>query len=598
MTHFKPSEIGTSVEELRELGYKEDEEGKPLENREQLVELKPQDIIISETGLEYLSNVAVFVDELLTKLYGLDPYYDISEPSDLLGELIIGMAPHTSSGIIGRLIGTTKVQGIYAHPYWHAAKRRNCFHPDTKIWIKEESGDWSYVKIKEFVEGKLDPETAKKDDFGTLFQKVEEDVYVPSINKQGEQVSRKVEVISKHRSTAHMLKITTRNGRIIKVTPDHSMVKWDQGGIEKLEARDLSLGDKIPVPKKRGFDRKWKSNRISKGLEDKEIQGQIMLADGGNTWLDEIKHVEFIKSNVKYTYSLTVEETHTLVANDLYTGQCDGDEDAVILLLDGLINFSEKFLPDSRGGKMDAPLVIRTILKPEVVDAEVFNMELMRTLPLEFYRLSQEDLGLEKAASLIERIEHRLGTKNQYCNFPYNLSLRNINKGPKLSAYKRLGNMEEKADKQLETMSRILVVDTEEVASQIISDHLLPDVIGNLRAFGRQKFRCVDCNRKFSTWPLTGNCPYCEGSVILTVPRGGITKYLSLIDKIIAEYGATDYVKSRYKVLKETDLNSLKKVNRLGDAIKKAKKEGKESREGRIRRTIKKEKEIKIEDYL
>ncbi|OQX76697.1 MAG: hypothetical protein B6D61_08385, partial [Bacteroidetes bacterium 4484_249] len=37
-----------------------------------------------------------------------------------------------------------------------------------------------------------------------------------------------------------------------------------------------------------------------------------------------------------------------------FTG--DGDEDAVMLLLDALLDFSVSFLPEKRGGKMDAPL--------------------------------------------------------------------------------------------------------------------------------------------------------------------------------------------------------------------------------------------------
>lgn len=577
LTHFKPEEINTSVKKLRELGYEEDVNGKKLKRKDQLLELKIQDIIVSEEGLEYLYDIGKFLNKLLTRFYGLSSYYDISEPKDLIGELVIGMAPHTSSGIIGRLIGTTKARGIYSHPYWHAAKRRNCFHPNTKIWIKDKNGTWKYEKIKDFVEEKLDPDTAKKDDFGTLFQKMEEDIYVPSINKQGKQIPKKIEFISKHRSTDHMLKISTQSGRMIKVTPDHSMVKWNHGEIEKLEAQDLSPGDKIPIPK--------------------EIQEESIIAEEKNNWLDKVKHIEVIKSDVEYTYSLTVEDTHTLVANDLYTGQCDGDEDAIILLLDGLINFSKLFLPESRGGKMDAPLVIRTILKPEVVDAEVFNIELCENLPLDFYRKSQETLDLETVSSLIEKIGDRLGDKAQFCDFPYNLSTRDINKGPVISSYKKLSNMEEKAEKQLETMIKISAVHTEVIASRILSDHLLPDVIGNLRAFGRQRFRCVQCNSKFPVWPLVKECPRCGGNVILTVSRGNITKYISLIEKIIEEYGVTDYIKSRYEILKRTDLKSLERVNRLGNAIKKAKKKRGKTR-GEFKDPIKKEKEIKIEEYL
>jgi len=46
LTHFKPKEIRTSVEKLKELGYKKDIFGKELENKDQVLELFPQDIIL------------------------------------------------------------------------------------------------------------------------------------------------------------------------------------------------------------------------------------------------------------------------------------------------------------------------------------------------------------------------------------------------------------------------------------------------------------------------------------------------------------------------------------------------------------------------
>ncbi|MDD4353768.1 MAG: hypothetical protein PHN56_04910 [Candidatus Nanoarchaeia archaeon] len=42
-----------------------------------------------------------------------------------MGTLVVSIAPHTSAGIMSRVIGFTKSQGIYAHPYLHAACRRN-----------------------------------------------------------------------------------------------------------------------------------------------------------------------------------------------------------------------------------------------------------------------------------------------------------------------------------------------------------------------------------------------------------------------------------------------------------------------------------------
>jgi DNA polymerase II large subunit len=126
LTHFRPREIGTTVERLRELGYTRDIHGNPLESEDQLLELKVQDVIISSAGAEYLFRASKFVDELLQKLYGLPPYYSATQPVDLVGHIVMGLAPHTSVGIAGRIIGFTDATVGYAHPFFHAAKRRDC----------------------------------------------------------------------------------------------------------------------------------------------------------------------------------------------------------------------------------------------------------------------------------------------------------------------------------------------------------------------------------------------------------------------------------------------------------------------------------------
>ncbi|MFH1174095.1 MAG: DNA polymerase II large subunit [archaeon] len=132
LTHFKPAEIGISVEEASALGYMYDKDGKPLTNPEQVVEIKPQDIVLpccpdspEESADEVLFRTANFVDDLLVRLYGLKPYFSLRAKHDLLGQLIVGLAPHTSAGILGRIIGFSKTQGYFAHPLFHAAMRRD-----------------------------------------------------------------------------------------------------------------------------------------------------------------------------------------------------------------------------------------------------------------------------------------------------------------------------------------------------------------------------------------------------------------------------------------------------------------------------------------
>ncbi|MFQ6076254.1 MAG: DNA polymerase II large subunit [Candidatus Bathyarchaeia archaeon] len=135
ITHFKPSEVGASIERLRQLGYTSDSRGKPLREEDQMCELRVQDVIIPDRCAEYLFNAAQFIDELLQRVYGLPPYYDVKAEEDLIGHLIIGLAPHTSVGVVGRVIGFTKASVCYAHPLWHNIKRRDCDGDEDTIML-------------------------------------------------------------------------------------------------------------------------------------------------------------------------------------------------------------------------------------------------------------------------------------------------------------------------------------------------------------------------------------------------------------------------------------------------------------------------------
>ena len=52
ITHFYPREIGLTLEKAKELGYAEDIDGKELVSSDQLVEIKVQDLIVSERTKE------------------------------------------------------------------------------------------------------------------------------------------------------------------------------------------------------------------------------------------------------------------------------------------------------------------------------------------------------------------------------------------------------------------------------------------------------------------------------------------------------------------------------------------------------------------
>jgi len=126
LTHFKPGEIGVSVERLKGLGYDCDMFGTPLNNPNQICELNIQDVVIPRSAGEYFLQIAGFIDELLSKVYKLPIFYNVKKPDDLIGHLILGLAPHTCVSILGRIVGFTDVNVCYAHPIWHSAKRRDC----------------------------------------------------------------------------------------------------------------------------------------------------------------------------------------------------------------------------------------------------------------------------------------------------------------------------------------------------------------------------------------------------------------------------------------------------------------------------------------
>lgn len=125
ITHFKPKEIGLSLEKAKEFGYSHDIEGKEITSDEQIIEIFPQDIIINEVCGDWLVKVAGFCDELLEKFYGLPHAYDAKTKNDLIGELVIGLAPHTSAGVVARILGYTKARVGFGHPYFITSKRRN-----------------------------------------------------------------------------------------------------------------------------------------------------------------------------------------------------------------------------------------------------------------------------------------------------------------------------------------------------------------------------------------------------------------------------------------------------------------------------------------
>jgi DNA polymerase II large subunit len=126
LTHFKPSQFHMNIKTLHDLGYMTDRYDQPLESEEQILELKPQDLILPEESGDHLKRLAAYLDDLLSRFSKAETYYNVQNQEDLLGTLMVGISPKASIGVIGRIIGFTSARVCFAHPAWHAAKHRNC----------------------------------------------------------------------------------------------------------------------------------------------------------------------------------------------------------------------------------------------------------------------------------------------------------------------------------------------------------------------------------------------------------------------------------------------------------------------------------------
>jgi len=359
ITHFRPAEIELTVERAKELGYTHDMHGNPLVNGEQICELKVQDMVPADSCGDYMVKVSKFIDDMLELHYGLDRFYNAKARDDLIGHLAIGLAPHTSGGILCRIIGYTKACGGYAHPFFHAAKRRNC----------------------------------------------------------------------------------------------------------------------------------------------------------------------------------------------------DGDEDSIILMLDGLINFSRDYLPDRRGGLMDAPLVLTTRLDPNEIDKEAHNVDCLFEYPLEFYKAAMEIRDPKEIEGIMDMVGKRIATERQYEGLGFTHDTRDISEGPKHSAYTTLETMIDKMEAQLDLGRKIRAVDERDVATRVIGGHFLPDMTGNLRKFSAQTIRCTKCGEKYRRIPLSGKC-VCGNNLVLTVHEASVKKYLEVSKQVGEKYGLSEYTLQRIDIL-EMSMDSL-----------------------------------------
>ena len=252
-------------------------------------------------------------------------------------------------------------------------------------------------------------------------------------------------------------------------------------------------------------------------------------------------------------------QTQGMLAHPMYHAglrrDCDGDEAAVMLMVDGLLNFSKKFLPSSRGSTMDAPLVLTPILSPSEVDDQVLGIDMEWKYPLEFFEAAMEmkapwDVRYGDDKKIVQ-LDHKLDTPGQYEGFAFTHHIDDFNAGPNLSAYKTLPSMKEKLFGQMELARKIRAVDMGDVARMVIQRHFLADIKGNFRKFSMQGFRCGKCNTKYRRPPISNKCHGCVGGkIIFTISEGSVVKYLEPSLELAREYDFSPYLKNTINLLK------------------------------------------------
>jgi len=229
---------------------------------------------------------------------------------------------------------------------------------------------------------------------------------------------------------------------------------------------------------------------------------------------------------------------------------CDGDEAAIMLLMDVLLNFSKEFLPSHRGGTQDAPLVLNSKIDAGEVDDQILDFELTSGYPLELYKLAEQ----KKHSSEIKEIETIRSVlksgKNPFVGLGYTHDTTDFNEGVVCSSYKTLATMQEKVEHQMKLVEKLRAVDTADTARLIIERHFIRDLRGNLRNFSMQSFRCVSCNEIVRRPPLEGSCPVCKGKLIFTTHEGGIKKYLEPALSLAEKYNTSNYLKQNLELVK------------------------------------------------
>jgi DNA polymerase II large subunit len=121
--------------------------------------------------------------------------------------------------------------------------------------------------------------------------------------------------------------------------------------------------------------------------------------------------------------------------------------------------------------------------------------------------------------------------------------------------------MGEKLEMQIATAKLINAVDPDEVVSMVLMTHILPDIMGNMRSYSSQAFRCSRCGEKYRRMPIMGKCIGCENELLQTVTRGSVEKYADIAINMCTQFRVNDYLRGRVESLM-TELTLIFKEQR------------------------------------
>jgi DNA polymerase II large subunit len=228
---------------------------------------------------------------------------------------------------------------------------------------------------------------------------------------------------------------------------------------------------------------------------------------------------------------------------------CDGDEAALMLLGDVLLNFSRKYLPDRRGATQDAPLVMNVRIDAGEVDDQILDFEYLKEYPLELYEKAVEKKhSSEVEVNMVRDVLKQ--DKDPFVDMGFTHPTEDFNEGVVCSAYKLLEDMVQKVSHQMELVEKLRAVDTKDTARLVIERHFIRDMRGNLRKFSMQGFRCVACNEIHRRPPLSGKCDKCGGKIIFTIHEGGIKKYMEPALELGKKYNVNPYLQQTLELVK------------------------------------------------